>query len=54
MVTGDWCKQTSRERCLEVRTLRPGHLALIQGGQLHGLMNPGTEDLALFTFGGYD
>lgn len=54
MVTGDWCKQALRERCLEVRTLRPGHLALIQGGQLHGLMNPGTEDLALFTFGGYD
>jgi hypothetical protein len=54
MVTGDWCKQSWRERCLEVRTLRPGHLALIQGGQLHGLMNPGTVELALFTFGGYD
>ena len=54
MVTGDWCKQSGRERSLEVRTLRPGHLALIQGGQLHGLMNPGTGDLALFTFGGYD
>ncbi len=54
VVTGDWCKHLDRERCLEVRTLRPGHLVLIQGGQLHGLMNPGTRDLALFTFGGYD
>jgi hypothetical protein len=54
MITGDWCKQPQRERCFEIRTLRAGHLALIQGGQLHGLMNPGTGDLALFTFGGYD
>jgi hypothetical protein len=54
VVTGDWCKQDRRERCLEIRTLGAGHLVLIHGGQLHGLMNPGTRDLALFTFGGYD
>jgi hypothetical protein len=54
MVTGDWCQHPGRERCFEIRTVRAGHLALIQGGQLHGLMNPGTVDLALFTFGGYD
>ena len=27
MVVGDWCKMPDRERCLEVRTLRSGHLA---------------------------
>jgi hypothetical protein len=54
MITGDWCQQAHRARCFEIRTLRPGHLALIHGGQLHGLMNPGANDLALFTLGGYD
>jgi hypothetical protein len=54
MVVGDWCKMDARERCLEVRTLRPGHLAMLKGGNLHALMNPSDENLSLFMFGGYD
>jgi mannose-6-phosphate isomerase-like protein (cupin superfamily) len=54
MVIGDWCKMPNRERCFEVRTLRPGHLALLKGGQLHGLVNSTDEDISLFMFGGYD
>jgi hypothetical protein len=54
MVIGDWCQLPNRERCFEVRTLKPGHLALLKGGNLHGLMNPSDEDLFLFMFGGYD
>lgn len=54
MVVGDWCKLPDRERCIEVRLLRAGHLALLKGGQLHGLMNPTDETLQLFMFGGYD
>ncbi|HZI08738.1 MAG TPA: hypothetical protein VE153_00035 [Myxococcus sp.] len=54
MVIGDWCQMPDRERCFEVRVLRAGHLALLKGGQLHGLMNPSDEDLSLFMFGGYD
>ena len=54
MVIGDWCKMPERERCFELRTLRAGHLAMLRGGQLHGLMNPSDEDLLLFMFGGYD
>ena len=54
MVIGDWCRLQSRERCFEIRILKPGHLALLKGGNLHGLMNPSDEDLALFMFGGYD
>lgn len=54
MVVGDWAKMPQRERCLEVRTLRPGHFAMLKGGNLHGLMNPTDEDLHLFMFGGYD
>jgi hypothetical protein len=54
MVVGDWCRMPERERCFEVRTLRAGHLALLKGGNLHGLMNPSDEDCSLFMFGGYD
>ncbi|HYO55759.1 hypothetical protein [Archangium sp.] len=54
MAVGDWCKLPDRERCIEVRQMRAGHLALLKGGQLHGLMNPADEDLQLFMFGGYD
>ena len=54
MVIGDWAKMPNRERCLELRTLRPGHLAMLKGGNLHGLINPSDEDLMLFMFGGYD
>ena len=54
MVIGDWCKLPARERCLEVRTLKPGHFALLKGGNLHSLINPSDEDLFLFMFGGYD
>ena len=54
MVVGDWCKMPERERCFELRLLRPGHLALLKGGQLHGLVNPTDEDAFLFMFGGYD
>jgi hypothetical protein len=54
MVVGDWCERDSRERCLEVRVLRAGHLALLHGGQLHGVVNLAGEDLTLLTFGGYD
>jgi hypothetical protein len=54
MVVGDWCRMPQRERCFEVRTLRAGHLALLKGGQLHGLMNATDEDISLFMFGGYD
>jgi hypothetical protein len=54
MIVGDFCKMPERERCLEVRTLRAGHLAMLKGGQLHALANPTDEDSALFMFGGYD
>jgi hypothetical protein len=54
MVVGDWCKLDTRERCMEVRTLRSGHFALLKGGNLHALMNPSDENLSLFMFGGYD
>ena len=54
MVVGDWCKLPNRERCIEVRTLKPGHLAMLKGGNLHSLINPSDEDLFLFMFGGYD
>jgi hypothetical protein len=54
MVVGDWAKMPNRERCLEVRTLKSGHLAMLKGGNLHGLINPSDEDMMLFMFGGYD
>lgn len=54
MVVGDWCKFDDRERCMEVRTLRAGHFAMLKGGNLHALMNATDEDVSLFMFGGYD
>jgi hypothetical protein len=54
MVIGDWAKMPNRERCLEVRTLNPGDLALLKGGNLHALINPSDQDMFLFMFGGYD
>jgi mannose-6-phosphate isomerase-like protein (cupin superfamily) len=54
MVTGDWAQQTRRHRAIELRTMRAGDLALIKGGQLHGLINSLDEPLQLFMFGGYD
>jgi mannose-6-phosphate isomerase-like protein (cupin superfamily) len=54
MVVGDWCKMDTRERCMEIRTLRAGHFAMLKGGNLHALMNPSDENLSLFMFGGYD
>jgi mannose-6-phosphate isomerase-like protein (cupin superfamily) len=54
MVVGDWCQMPDRERSLEIRTLRPGHFAMLKGGNLHGLMNATDEDIQLFMFGGYD
>ncbi len=54
MVVGDWCQMDDRERCIEVRTLTAGHMAMLKGGNLHALMNPTDENLTLFMFGGYD
>jgi mannose-6-phosphate isomerase-like protein (cupin superfamily) len=54
MVVGDWCQMPDRERSLEIRLLRPGHFAMLKGGNLHGLMNTTDEDIHLFMFGGYD
>jgi mannose-6-phosphate isomerase-like protein (cupin superfamily) len=54
MVIGDWCKMPNRERCFEIRSLRAGHMAMLKGGNLHGLMNPSDENISLFMFGGYD
>ena len=54
MVVGDWCQMPDRERSLEIRMLRPGHFAMLKGGNLHGLMNSTDEDIHLFMFGGYD
>lgn len=54
MVTGDWGQHPARARAFEVRTMQPGDLALIKGGQLHALVNPLDENVQLFMFGGYD
>lgn len=54
MVVGDWCEFPTRQRALELRTLRTGHLALLKPGQLHGLLNPTDQDIPLLMFGGYD
>jgi hypothetical protein len=54
MVVGDWCKMPQCERSFEIRTLLPGHFAMLKGGNLHGLMNATDEDMHLFMFGGYD
>jgi mannose-6-phosphate isomerase-like protein (cupin superfamily) len=54
MVVGDWADSGSRHRCLEVRTLPAGSLAMLRGGNLHGLLNPADRRALLFMFGGYD
>lgn len=54
MVVGDWADSGSRHRSFEVRTLTSGHLAMLRGGNLHGLMNPTDRRASLFMFGGYD
>lgn len=54
MVTGDWCKFPQRDRAFEVRTMLPGDVVLIRGGQFHGLINSLDENVRLFMFGGYD
>jgi hypothetical protein len=54
MVVGDWAQPDERGRVFEVRTLRPGDLALVKGGGLHALANSLDEDVLLFMFGGYD
>lgn len=54
MIVGDWCKFPGRERAFEIRTIQPGELALIKGGQFHGLVNLLDENSRLFMFGGYD
>lgn len=54
MVVGDWAKMPNRERCFEIRTLSPGHFAMLKGGNLHGLVNPTDSETSLFMFGGYD
>ncbi|MEH8388855.1 hypothetical protein RAH07_22760 [Klebsiella pneumoniae] len=54
MFVGDWCKLPERERSIEVRTLRSGHMAMLKGGNLHGVLNATDERMILFMFGGYD
>lgn len=54
MVTGDWNKSPDRERCFELRTMRPGHFSLVKPGGLHGMMNATDADITLLMFGGYD
>jgi mannose-6-phosphate isomerase-like protein (cupin superfamily) len=54
MVIGDWADSGTRARAFEVRRLQPGHLALLKGGNLHALVNPGDQRASLFMFGGYD
>ncbi|MEC4017870.1 hypothetical protein [Streptomyces sp. H27-D2] len=54
MVIGDWADSGSRTRSFEIRRLPAGHLAMLRGGNLHGLMNPADQRASLFMFGGYD
>jgi mannose-6-phosphate isomerase-like protein (cupin superfamily) len=54
MVVGDWADSGRRTRSFEVRRLAPGHLAMLKGGNLHGLANPADTPASLFMFGGYD
>lgn len=54
MITGDWLQPDDRARAFEVRTLLPGDLALIKGGEVHALANTLDENVLLFMFGGYD
>lgn len=54
MVIGDWADSGTRTRSLEIRPLPAGHLALLKGGNLHGLANGSDQRASLFMFGGYD
>lgn len=54
MVIGDWAKMKTRQRCLEVRTLKAGHFVMLKGGNLHALINTKPDPAMLFIFGGYD
>jgi hypothetical protein len=54
MVIGDWADSGTRARAFEVRRLGSGTLAMLKGGNLHGLMNPADRRASLFMFGGYD
>lgn len=54
MISGDWNQFPDRERCLELRTLRPGHFAMVKPGGLHAMMNATDSDVHLLMFGGYD
>jgi hypothetical protein len=54
MITGDWAEFPDRDRAFEIRSLLPGDLVLIKGGQLHALINALDENITLFMFGGYD
>lgn len=54
MVVGDWAHSGSRARAFEVRSLPAGSLAMVRGGNLHGLLNPAARRASVFMFGGYD
>ena len=54
MVVGDWAEQPQRERCFEVRPMQKGEMAMLRGGNLHGLLNAADNDISLLMFGGYD
>jgi mannose-6-phosphate isomerase-like protein (cupin superfamily) len=54
MVIGDWADSGTRTRSFEVRALPAGSLAMLRGGNLHGLINPADRRASLFMFGGYD
>jgi mannose-6-phosphate isomerase-like protein (cupin superfamily) len=54
VVTGDWRPLPARGRCFEARMLRPGHMVLLQPGQLFGFVNTNDGDTALFVFGAND
>jgi hypothetical protein len=54
MVIGDWADSGTRARSFEVRSLPAGSLAMLRGGNLHGLLNPADRRASLFMFGGYD
>src|SRR5262249_9874910 len=53
MVVGDWADSGTRSRAFEVRSLPSGSLAMLRGGNLHGLMNPADRRPSLFMIGGF-
>jgi mannose-6-phosphate isomerase-like protein (cupin superfamily) len=54
MVMADWEQGPDRARAFEIRTMKPGDLSLVKGGQMHALINNLDEKALLFMFGGYD